>query len=413
MWHTLGVVGWIQARRAESTKRWRRATVLLSFLSLTQGSVAGWIKVHRAESTKHWHSTALLLQFLALAACSIARANPPALEALPPPAQIQPALVELGRHLFFEPRLSGDGSRSCASCHVPELGFADGLALARGYNGTEYFRNAPSLLSVRLKRRLTWDGRLDGGDLATAVRDMVTEAHFMNADARLLQERVRQIPGLMVLWRKALGPSSEPYGPQIFNAIAEYLKTLDAPDTALDRHLRGEPVRLPPMVQEGLALFHGKAACNRCHSGPLGSDGKAHRLGLSEHPAVLAEPQRSISLLRHHATMGVPNYMHERKDLGAYVLSKTELDRGRFHTPSLRMLVHTGPYMHNGLLATLEEVVAFYDAGGGPGGDLAPLHLSARERAALLALLRAWSAPLPLVAAPPAYDYAVLPAGQR
>jgi len=130
---------------------------------------------------------------------------PPRLQPLPPPAQVNGALAELGRHLYFEPRLSGDGSRSCASCHEPARGWSDGLPLARGYNGTEYFRNAPGLLSVRLKARLNWDGRLDGGDLPTAVRDMVTEAHFMNADARLVQERVRQIPQVMALWRRAFG----------------------------------------------------------------------------------------------------------------------------------------------------------------------------------------------------------------
>ncbi|MBM3566181.1 MAG: photosynthetic protein synthase I, partial [Alphaproteobacteria bacterium] len=183
------------------------------------------------------------------------------LAALPPPARVDATLAELGRHLFFEPRLSGDGSRSCASCHLPQHGYADGLALARGYNGTEYFRNTPGLLSVRLKRRLMWDGRLDGADLATAVRDMVTEAHFMNADARLVQERLRQIPDLLALWRRAYGPAAEPYGPQVFAAIAEFLKTLDAGETALDRHLRGEAVVLPAAVREGLALFHGKAGC--------------------------------------------------------------------------------------------------------------------------------------------------------
>lgn len=327
------------------------------------------------------------------------------LEPLPPPAAVKPALAKLGWHLFFEPRLSGDGSRSCASCHLPSRAYADGQPLSRGYNGTEYFRNAPGLLSVRLKTRLMWDGRLDGSDLPTAVRDMVTEAHFMNADGRLIQERIRQIPELLALWREAFGAKSQPYGPQLFVAIAEFLKTLDSGDTLVDRVLRGDTVALPAPVREGMALFSGKGQCIRCHNGVLGTDGKAYRLGVPEHPAIAAEPLRMITLLRHHATMGVPNYMAERKDPGTYVVSKQAADRGRFVTPALRGLSHTGPYMHNGMLATLDDVMAFHDQGGGPGSELQPLGLTVRERAALVAFLRAWSAPLPAMPEPPAYDY--------
>lgn len=334
-----------------------------------------------------------------------ARAQSPRLQPLPAPAAVKPALARLGWHLFFEPRLSGDGSRSCASCHLPSRAYAGDSDLSRGYNGTEYFRNAPGLMSVRLKTRLMWDGRLDGADLPTAVRDMITEAHFMNADGRLIQERIHQIPELLSLWRDAFGPQSQPYGPQIFVAIAEFLKTLDGGDTLVDRVLRGEKVLLPAAVREGMALFSGKGQCIRCHYGILGTDGKAHRLGVPEHPAIARDPLRTITLLRHHATMGVPNYMAERKDLGSYVVSKQPADRGRFVTPALRGLTHTGPYMHNGLFATLDEVVAFHDQGGGPGSEMQPLGLTARERAALVAFLRAWSAPLPVVVEPPAYDY--------
>lgn len=336
---------------------------------------------------------------------STAAAQSASLQALPPPATVKPALAKLGWHLFFEPRLSGDGSRSCASCHLPSRGFADGEPLSRGYNGTEYFRNAPGLMSVRLKSRLMWDGRLDGADLPTAVRDMVTDAHFMNADGRLIQERIRQIPELLALWREAFGAQSQPYGPQLFAAIAEFLKTLDGGDTLVDRVLRGDKVALPAAVREGMALFSGKGQCIRCHNGVLGTDGKAYRLGVSENPAIAQEPLRMITLLRHHATMGVPNYMAERKDLGSYAVSKQPDDRGRFVTPALRGLPHTGPYMHNGMFATLDEVVAFHDQGGGPGSELQPLGLSARERKALVAFLRAWSAPMPPMAEPPAYDY--------
>jgi cytochrome c peroxidase len=169
--------------------------------------------------------------------------------------------------------------------------------------------------------------------------------------------------------------------------------------------MRGDKVTLPAPVREGMVLFNGKGQCIRCHNGVLGTDGKAYRLGGPEHPAIANEPLRMITLLRHHATMGVPNYMAERNDPGTYVVSKDPADRGRFLTPALRGLVHTGPYMHNGIFATLDEVLAFHDQGGGPGSELQPLGLTARQRAALVAFLRAWSAPLPAMAEPRAFDY--------
>lgn len=332
---------------------------------------------------------------------------------LPAPAVVRPQLAELGRHLFFETRLSGDGSRSCASCHAPAKGFSDGQALSRGYNGTEHFRNAPGLLSVRLKGRLMWDGRHAGANLASVVREMLTDGQFMNGDARIMEERIRQLPPLLALWRRAFGEASEPRSEQLFESLAEYLRSLDFPATLVDSALRGESTALPPAVQDGLRLFTGKAGCVACHHGPLLSDGKAHRLGVSDHPAVLREPLRTVSLLRHHTEMGLPNVMAERSDVGVYAISKKPSDRGRFVTPGLRGLVHTGPYMHNGRYESLDEVVDFHDGGGGAGSELRPLNLSVRERQALVAFLRSLSAPLTPVAQPPAYDYGLVDGVRR
>jgi cytochrome c peroxidase len=327
------------------------------------------------------------------------------LQPLPPPAQVNAALAEFGRHLFFETRLSGDGSRSCASCHLPEKGFADGQALSRGYNGTEHFRNAPGLLSVRLKPRLMWDGR--GTDLTGAVREMVLDAQFMNGNTGIIAERIRQIPQLFSLWQRAFagrGEKVELRGEHAIEAIAEFLRTLDFGETAVDRALRGE-TSLPPLVEEGLRLFSGRAGCIQCHNGPLLSDGKPHRLGVPEHPAIMREPLRAISLLRYYVEQGLSQPMSVRGDVGAYAVSKNPDERGAFVTPPLRGLVHTAPYMHNGRFASIEEAIDFHDRGGGPGSVLRPLDLSVRERQALAAFLRALSAPLAPVAEPPAYDY--------
>ena len=344
----------------------------------------------------------ILLPVMLAVAAATAGAADMRLQPLPPPAPVNAALAEFGRHLFFETRLSGDGSRSCASCHLPEKGFADGQPLSRGYNGTEHFRNAPGLLSARLKPRLMWDGR--GSDLAGAVREMVLDAQFMNGETRIIAERIRQIPPLFNLWRRAFGEKSELRGEQAFEALAEFLKTLDFGETAVDRALRGEAA-LEPLAEEGLRLFSGRAGCIQCHHGPLLSDGKPHRLGVPDHPAIMRDPLRAISLLRHNAERGLPQPMAERGDVGAYAVSKNPAERGSFVTPPLRGLAHTGPYMHNGRLASIEDAIDFHDRGGGPGSVLRPLDLSARERQALAAFLRALSAPLAPVAEPPAYDY--------
>ncbi len=313
----------------------------------------------------------------------------------------EPALVELGRHLFFDTRLSGDMGLSCASCHDPRHGWADGLPLARGYTGSGYFRNAPSLVNVGRRKRLMWDGRLDGADLATAVRDMVTEAHFMNADARLVQERVKQSPEYRALWARAFGARSEPYGPRLFDAVGAFLKTLQSNEAPVDRGLSGA-------ARAGQALFNGKAGCVRCHGGPMFSDGDLHRTGVPEHPQLWRDPLRSITLLRHYATQGMPNYMNARSDVGAYAVSKREADRGRFATPSLRELRHTAPYMHNGVFATLDEVIDFYDRAGGPGSELNALHLSTLEKQQLRSFLDSLSGAPIVVTIPRQPEFRVL-----
>lgn len=315
----------------------------------------------------------------------------PALTVLPegkPPAA---AMVALGRQLFFDKRLSGDWGSSCASCHDPAKGFGDGKALSAGYTSMEYFRNVPTLINLRHRARFMWDGRLDGSDPGTVVRDMVTEAHFMNADGRLVQERLKQIPEYVQLWEAAFGKGSDPYAPRMFNAIGAFMQTLESRNVPYDRFLKGETGALSDEARQGLQLFNGKAGCVQCHNGPIGSDGKLHRLGVPEHPDVLGNPVRTISLLRHYASSGMPNYMNARTDVGFYAVSKDPKDRGRFQTPPLRELKYTAPYMHNGIFATLEQVVDFHDAGGAAGSELKPLGLNAAEKKALVAFLLALS----------------------
>lgn len=325
----------------------------------------------------------------------------------PPSPAASAALLELGRHLFFESRLSGDGSRSCASCHAPAHGFSEGVALSRGYNHTGHFRNAPGLLGLRLKERLGWDGRYRIDELPKLVEEMLTSPITMNGNPGIVAERVRQVPQLLQLWQLAFGERTPPSFEGVARAIAAWSAAHDGGDTPVDAALRGDVSALSPRAAEGLRLFTGKAACSHCHSGPAFSDGLAHRLGVPESPQILRDPERTVALLAHHASHGSADPMSERSDTGVHALTRRAADRGRFFTPGLRGVAQTAPYMHNGTLPDLAAVVAFYDRGGGRGSETKPLGLSAGEREALVAFLEALTPRAALAGAPPpAFDYA-------
>lgn len=307
---------------------------------------------------------------------------------LAPMPEVKPgnaAMIELGKFFFFDNRLSGNWGMACASCHAPEKGWGDGQALSTGYPSTEYFRNAPTVLNSKHRTRFMWDGRLDGADAGTLVRDMITEAHTMNADGRLVQERLKQVPEYDALWKK--WRNDDINGMRVFNVIGEFIRSLETTNAPFDKFIKGDATAISEEAKAGYALFKGKANCASCHNGPIGSDGKMHKTGVPEHPDVLKNPLRTITMLRHYATSGMPNYMNTRTDVGAYAITKNPKDIGKFQTPQLRDLKYTAPYMHNGVFATLDEVINFYDRGGGQGSVVKPLNLSSTEKQALKTFL--------------------------
>lgn len=325
----------------------------------------------------------------------------------PMPAKPQPKAEQaaLGRLLFFDGRLSGDGSLACAKCHDPQKGFTDGKPLSDAYPGALHFRNAPSIMNVAHRKTLHWDGRI--GALDDMVRDHITDAQFMNADGRLVIERLRQVPEYEEGFKKAFG--GEPTFGRILNAVAAFMQTLNSENDPLDRHLRGEKGALSAEARRGLDLFTSKARCASCHSGSLLTDEKFHRLGVPENPDILGEPLRHITFRRHFKILGTPAYHALREDVGLYALTKREEDRGKFRTPSLRGVGRRTHFMHNGAFRSLEDVVGFYDAGGGAAQRdplLSPLGLSADEKRALVAFLRALQSRGPEIKppTPPAYQ---------
>lgn len=328
---------------------------------------------------------------------------------LPDAPKVDDKKATLGAKLFFDTRLAGDTSTSCATCHDPAKGWGDGKPLSRGYTSVEYFRNAQSLFNVAFRKRFMWDARLDGSDGATLVRDMITEAHTMNADTRIVQERLKQVPEYAEAFKAAFG--GEPYGGSIYGAVAEYLKTIRTANAPLDKYLRGDRNALSDQQKAGLALFEGKAGCIACHNGPMLSDGQRYATGAPDNPDLARNAERQITLLRHYSTMGVPDFMNRRSDLGYYAVTKDDRDIGKFQTPSLWDIGQTAPYMHSGVFATLAEVVDFYDKGGGAGPNkpslLKPLGLTPDEKKALVAFLQSMTGDKPSATAPKAPAYVV------
>lgn len=361
------------------------------------------------------NSAALLLVAFALPATAGEALGP-----LPAAPQVNQDRAALGRLLFFDARLSGDAGVSCSTCHDPAKGWGDGQALSDGYPGVLYFRNAPGLFNVAGRNTFMWDARLDGKDLGTLVRDMLVEAHTMNLDSRLGQERLKQVPEYVAMFDKAYG--SEPYGGKIYGAIGEYLKTIRTENAPFDKFQNGDENALDKAALRGLVLFTGKAGCAACHSGPMLSDGDVHATGVPDNPDLITATtddaaQRQITLLRHYATQGVPNYMNLRSDVGNYVVTKDEGSIGKFATPSLWDVGQTGPYMHSGVYASLGDVVAFYNDGGGTGANkdarIKPLGLSSEEQTDLVAFLQSLTGDAPNVTVPQLPDYQLRQAGQN
>ena len=305
-----------------------------------------------------------------------------------PPIDVKPELAALGKRLFFDPRLSGDAAISCATCHQPDNGFTDGLALSDAYPGSLHFRNTPTLINSAHRAAWMHDGRL-GTNLNDVTREMLTETYLMNMDMRLMQERLKQDPVYVEMFEAAgLG---EPSNGGVRNAIPEYLKTLTSRGSPFDNGA------MSAAAQRGFRLFNGKANCTACHSGARFTDDQPHNTGVPGNPEVFADPLRHVTFVTYAKFMGVENYMNVRRDMGAHIRTHRAdgSDIGKFMTPTLRELTATAPYMHNGVFATLEEVVDFYDAGGGDDAnksrELEPLNLARTEKEDLVAFLEALS----------------------
>ena len=320
-----------------------------------------------------------------------------ALPDVPVPADnpLTPAKVELGKLLFFDSRLSGDSGTSCASCHDPRLGWGDGQAVSRGYAGTQHWRNSQTTVNSAFFSKLFWAGEVTS--LEAQAKSAITGNLAGNGDVSMIEERLAQMPGYVKLFNEAFGVE-RPSFDLVLKAIASFERSeMVSRDSPFDKFLAGDDSALSDDARAGLELFRGKARCISCHNGSLMTDEDFHFLDVPKNDLFESDPLRQVALRYQHYIRGVPEqvYRDADGDLGLYYTTKKVADRGKFRTPSLRYIEYTAPYMHNGAFATLEEVVDFYDAGGGDNPEqsdlIQPLNLTDDEKYELVEFLYALS----------------------
>jgi cytochrome c peroxidase len=330
-------------------------------------------------------------------------APPLGLPALQAPADnpVSPAKVELGRKLFLDRRLSPNGTMSCAMCHVPEQGFTSNeMGTAIGLEGRSLRRNAPALYNVAYFSRLFHDGREI--TLENQVwGPLLAENEMGNASIGHVVETLRFLPDYAGRFEAAFGGRG-PDMQTIGQAIAAYERTLLSGNSRFDRWRYGnEAAALAAEERLGFELFTGKAGCAACHTvedrHALFTDQRFHNTGIGWARSMAGEAKHRVRL-----APGVFTEIAESEtrsfsapaqdDVGRFEITQDPADRWAYRTPGLRNIALTAPYMHDGSIATLEEVVDFYDRGGieNPLRDplIRPLGLSPGEKRALAAFLR-------------------------
>ncbi|MBL7745098.1 MAG: c-type cytochrome [Chitinophagaceae bacterium] len=286
-------------------------------------------------------------------------------------------LIELGKTLFFDPRLSSSEKISCATCHQPELSWTDGKERSIGHAGAINKRNSPTIQNSWFYQKLFWDGR--ARDLEDQAFAPINSESEMHGDMRELPRNLRKIKGYIALFDSAFDdPGIDP--DRIATAIATFERTVISPRTKFDEFVSGKRNILTNAELRGLHLFRTKAKCMNCHNGPLFTDNQFHNNGF-------------------HLNGNAEN------DKGLYNVSHKEEDLGKFKTPSLRDVMKTGPWMHNGMMTHINDIIVHYNkTSPRPGRTTTEmLYLSNKEMADLISFLHTISA------SPPAFKRPVLP----
>jgi cytochrome c peroxidase len=265
--------------------------------------------------------------------------------------------VAMGRDLFSDQRLSRDGSISCASCHDPKRAFTDGKPVAEGASGHRGQRRVPAIVNRGYGKSFFWDGRI--ATLEEQVLQPILSPSEMDMTVEEALVRLRAEGRYSALTRDGLA-----------QALASYVRTILAGGSPYDRYIAGDREALPEQARMGLQIFRRKGNCASCHLGPNLTDERHHNTGIAWRDGRFA-------------------------DTGRFIVTKRDHDMGAFKTPTLRQVAARPPYMHDGSIATLEEVVEYYDRGGNRNpnldSELQPLGLSGEEKLALVKFLRSLS----------------------
>lgn len=307
--------------------------------------------------------------------------------------------ITLGRTLFFDPALSTDGKISCASCHRPDLAFADGLPRASGAYGQQGTRNTPSVLDVRQQRSLFWDGR------RTRLEDQALDPllnsveHGLRDEAQLL-DKLRADAHYVAAFQAAFGvPASQMTVQHVAQALSAFERTLTSGPSPFDRFLAGQRDALPMAARRGWVVFDQQARCTRCHSAeaaegllPLFTDHQFHSLavGFGKVERKLPQLTRRLVGLHRDGRAFSQEVLSDADiaELGRFAFTLDPRDLGAFKTPGLRNVALTAPYMHDGSVVTLAEAVDLEVYYRGAREDR-PLILTPAEREDLIAFLHA------------------------
>lgn len=272
---------------------------------------------------------------------------------------LRPERIELGKHLFFDPRLSGSNWISCATCHNPALGWSDGLPTAIGHGMKLLGRATPTILNTGYQSFQFWDGRvktLEEQALAPIIADGEMAGNLDD-----IVKKLAAIKGYQSMFEEAY-PGEGVNKVTIAKALASFERSIVATEAPFDRFYRGDKTAIDASAKAGFELFKGKANCAACHQNHNFSDDGFHNIGLKEN-----------------------------QDVGRFSKVPIQVLKGAFKTPTLRDITLTAPYMHNGMYKTLEEVVDHYDRGGDDNTsdpNMKKLNLTTTEKQQIVAFLR-------------------------
>jgi len=336
---------------------------------------------------------------------------------IPADNKMSPEKIELGKLLFFDPRLGGDASISCASCHDPAQGWAWAEDFSRGYPGTVHWRNSQTIINSGYYSGLFW---------ATSVPSLEAQAPSAakggvagNGEADIMSARLALIPEYRKRFKEVFGDKL-PYIKNAWNAIAAFERTLNQKDTPIDKYLGGDKSALNEEQLRGKAIFEGKGGCIQCHNGALASNENFYNIGVPPNKRWEEDGLAQITFRFELYAKGSNEEMYRttKADPGTYFRGKNKWDKGKFRTPSLRYTKYTAPYMHNGVFYTMEEVVDFYNKGGFDEENrttdfpetksdlIKPLGLTDAEKEDLVAFLDAFSGEEILMDKPELPEYA-------